>query len=256
MAEHSVRETLSDLSKLVVRLRDKEGKPWHEISGEAGESAGKCMLAYEFAKVTPADRVTAKNDAEMARKIVNLRSKDKISWGRISARTDLPESRCRTLFETIKGEGSTKGDRIGKGGRYPGTSAPTKKATTKKAATAKRAPKKAPSKKGAPAKKTAGAKKSPRKKTAGARKASGGNAGGPSTANGEHPFSNLSYDELADRLEGRPITVASTIPGGKDRTFKVKAVRKLTDRGELEFSEAANGSVHTVRVSDIKRAGK
>jgi hypothetical protein len=242
---------LADLQKQVVRMRDKEEKPWHEIAGETGESAGKCMLAYEMAHLPASEKVTAKTDAAMAKEIVRLRDKQGLSWGSIVARTDIPESRLRSIYEATTGQ-STKGNRIGKGGRHPGDGGGGggRKATgaTKKV----RAPKKAPAKK-APAAKKATKKAAPVKKAAkkasGSRKAAGGAA---PTSLADHPLTELDYDDLAARLEGRAIVVAGA--NGKDRNFKVRAVRSL-DNGNVEFSDAGTGNVHTVKVDSIRRIG-
>lgn len=257
MAE-SIKAKLSSLTKEVTRLR-KAGKPWHEIAGETEQAAGKCMLALEFGELGPSDVVTYKNDADLAKKVVRMRDKDKLSWGSIVARTDVGEQHLRTLYESEMGEGSTKGNRIGKGGRFPGGGGgPVKKATSSKRA----------AKKSTPVKKATAAKRPAAKKTvkkAAAKKASSPRKGAGATAKKavakraapvrSHPLLGLDFDGLAEKLEGRAISVAPLTEGSKDRTYKVKAVKSFVD-GTVEFSDATNGGTHTVRVDMIRKVGK
>jgi pyruvate/2-oxoglutarate dehydrogenase complex dihydrolipoamide acyltransferase (E2) component len=75
------------------------------------------------------------------------------------ARTGLAETRCRNLYEKATGN-STRGNRIGKGGRYPdGTTPPARPAKAKEAAVKKAAAKKAPAKKAPAAKGSAASAK-------------------------------------------------------------------------------------------------
>jgi hypothetical protein len=231
--------------KQVVKLRDKDQKPWHEIAGETGESAGKCMLAHEMAHLPSGEKVTYKNETELAKKVVKLRDSDALSWGSIVARTDVPESRLRSLYESVKGEGSTKGNRIGKGGRHPGDGVGTTKApkASKRAPAKKTAAKKAPAaKKAAPVKKAAGKRV--------AKKASGTTKGGGA---GSHALLTMTLPELKTRLEGSRITVKGS--DDKERIFKVKTVRGA-ENGNLEFTEATTGNARTVLITNVVRATK
>ena len=257
----------ADLMKSVVKLRDKDGKPWHEIAGELGESAGKVMLAYEMANLPASERVKFKGEADLANKVVSYRDKQKLSWGSMVARFDIPESRLRSIYEAKTGT-STKGNRIGKGGRYPNGVSGNSKAPAKKATKSTRQTKKATAKK-APATKKAVAKKAPAKKTtakkaAGTRKASGGDAGGTSITETQHdhsitetqhdhPLALLNKGELAQRIEGKAMVVRSDT--GNERTYKVKTVRSLAN-GEVEFTDATTGNAHTVKVSNIRKLGR
>ena len=119
----------SKVSDKIVALRDDEGKKWDEVSEAVNMPVGKCMLVYNYAKVPKKDRI--KNAT--AEDIVRLRDKETLSWGVISARTGYPEGSCRSMYEEKTGR-STKGNRIGKGGRYPdGEDKPAKTASAKKA---------------------------------------------------------------------------------------------------------------------------
>lgn len=252
-----ITDKLSDLSKKAVKLRDKDELAWHEVAGELETSVGKAMLAYEFGKVKPADRVTAKNDAELGRKIVQLRDKEGLSWGRISARTGQGEQRCRSLYEEATGT-STLGNRIGKGGRHPGSG-------NGKSPRRAGAAKKAPAKKTGAVKKTPGVKKATgaRKTTGAAKKATGvkkvakksGTATGRTTTSGTKALVDMDFDEISERLEGRKIGVQVGGDESKIRTHNVKSVKKL-DGDELSFIDAQTGNTHVVKVHSIKRASK
>lgn len=253
-----ISEKIADLSKQAVKLRDKDGLPWHEVAGELGVSTGKALLAYEFGKVKPADRVdpTPKN-------VVRLRDKEGLSWGRISARTGHGEASLRALYEEGSGT-SAVGNRIGKGGRYPGQGgkSPRKAGAAKKAPAKKSVAKKATAVKKTTgvAKKAGGAKKAVAKKAGGvkksARKAAAPAAGGTTNTGGRNKAKTLvdmDFDELSERLEGRKIGVAIS---GTDRTktHEVKSVKSL-DGDQMTFLDP-DLKTHTVRVADIKRASK
>lgn len=252
-----ITEKLSDLSKRAVKLRDKDELAWHEVAGELGTSVGKAMLAYEFGKVKPADRVTAASDEALGVKIVKLRDKDGLSWGRISARTGRGEQQCRSLYTEATGQ-STLGNRIGKGGRHPGGGGKS----PRKAGAAKKAPaKKVGAAKKAPAKKATGAKKVAKKvaaKKTTARKAakSSGNGAGRTTTSGPSKLVDMNEDQIRERLTGRRIRVALGDPSeGHYKTFDVLSVRGLSD-GTLSFIDAKTSNVRQVRVSGIKNATK
>lgn len=148
-------KTETDAQK-IVRLRDKDGMGWFEISQEMGMGQGKCQVLYFSENLDPKDVVKFKDDEDAANKIVKLRDKDNVSWGIIGVRMNISESKVRRLYEEKTGT-STKGNRIGKGGRHPGDETgtrPAKKAAAKKVA----------AKKAVPAKKAAKATKSTAKK--------------------------------------------------------------------------------------------
>lgn len=260
-----ITDKLSDLSKRAVKLRDKDDLPWHEVAGELGVAVGKAMLAYEFGKVKPADRVTAATDEALGKKIVALRDKEGLSWGRISARTGHGEGHCRRLYTAASGT-STIGNRIGKGGRYPGDG---NGKTPRKAAAAKKAP----------AKKTGGVKKAVAKKTVGVKKATGakrvggakkttakkaakqsGTANGRTTTSGggnpQKVLVEMTLAELQERLQGRKIKIAIGDPSEKRfRTLEVLSVRGLN--GDVaDVIDAKTGNVRPVHVSAIKAASR
>jgi hypothetical protein len=131
-----------DTSQQIVSMRN-DGSKWDEISRAVSMPPGKAMLLFYHATVKPKDKIKSATGKDVAA----LRDGQSLSWGEISARTGYPESSARSMYEEETGN-STKGNRIGKGGRYPnGQSAPEgstpKKAVAKKAA-AKAAPKAAP----------------------------------------------------------------------------------------------------------------
>lgn len=119
-----------DFANEVVGLRN-EGKKWGEIAEVTGVAAGKCMLAYAWATVPKGERIKNATAAD----IVRLRDDQSLSWGDISARTGINENACRSMYEEAT-KTSTKGNRIGKGGRHPGdgeAAAPKAKAKKEKA---------------------------------------------------------------------------------------------------------------------------
>lgn len=113
-----VLEFDQDLVKQLIKLRDDEEKKWGEISEIVGVPVGKCMLVYSSGKVKKADRIKDATPADIKR----LRDKDRISWNDISVRCGIPESACRRMYREVGGQ--DRGDRIGKGGRYPGEQKP------------------------------------------------------------------------------------------------------------------------------------
>jgi len=256
-----IAEKLADLSKKAVKLRDKDGLPWHEIAGELGTSSGKALLAYEFGKVAPGDRVTAKNEAELGKKVAQLRDRDGLSWGRIQARTGMGEQTLRRLYTEATGK-DTLGHRIGKGGRYPGSTngkSPTKRTAAAKKAPAKKAvaAKKAPAvKKATAAKKASGVKKAGGAKKAGGRKSSGTPSGRTTTSAGTKALVDMTGDELKERLTGKRIQV-QVADTDRRNTHVVKVVRGYDAKsGNLDFIDNATGNVRTVKVSAIKVASK
>lgn len=244
-----ITEQMTALGKQAVKLRDKDKMAWHDVAGnmDPPQSIGRAMLAYNFAKVRPEDRVTARNDDELAKKIVALRKKEKLSWGVISARTGRGEQQCRALFNSVQGPGADRGDSIGKGGRHPGggtaKKAPAKKVVAKKAA-AKKAPAKKAASSGRPAAKKSGGR-APAKKAAKSAKGGG-------TAPKGHPLVGLDYSDLADKLEGRTITVVRE--GRKDEHIKVRSVKALND-GEATLIDT-DAKTRTIRVQDINRMSR
>jgi len=112
-----------DLVEQVTQLRDGEEKKWDEIAEATGVAVGKCMLAYMSGRVPKKELI--KNAT--AEDVVRLRDKTVLSWGEISVRCQLPESTCRAMYTDATGN-STKGLRIGKGGRHPGSDTGTPKA--------------------------------------------------------------------------------------------------------------------------------
>jgi hypothetical protein len=215
-AEREARD--AELTAQIVELKEA-GEKWSAITEAVGISPGKAMFLYEVSQVAPKDRIKYNDDDDLAKKIVAAR-KDGLSWGTIMARANISEGKARGLWEAATGK-STKGERIGKGGRFPAGTAPAKKAA-------------------APAKKAA-------KKAAGAVK-----KGGAPTKPGEiKNVNDMNLREITDRLTGRKIKVGV---GGKQVTIGVKEVLGL-EGGELSFTDL-KGADRTIKVSNITNVSK
>lgn len=145
----------------IIKMRDS-GKVWKDIAETVGATVGQVIFTYEKNTVKNSERIkdiTAKD-------VVRLR-KEGVSWGRISVRGGITETKARSMFEEATGDPSL-GQRIGKGGRHPGGSnvVSLRERQVAKAA-GKGAAKKAAKKVSASAKKSAPAKRRPAKKAAG-----------------------------------------------------------------------------------------
>jgi DNA-binding transcriptional regulator YiaG len=173
----------------VKNLRDNEGMKWSEIAESLSMSAGKAILIYNFATVSPKDRIKDITPAQVRA----LRDNDNLSWGVISSRTALSEATLRSMYEEAAGR-SARGTRIGKGGRYPGDEAPPETEGEAK-----------PAKKAA-AKKTA-AKKTAAKKTAAPKVAS--------------PLKGLKSQEIKDKITGYAVKY-------NDETIAVREVKNAS----------------------------
>lgn len=221
---------LEKLGTKVVRLRDKQNKDWAEIGEELEVGVGKAMLAYEFATVEESEKFKAKTDDALAKMIVKARDGG-MSWGKIMARCDKSEGYCRKAYETVSGE-TTLGNRVGKGGRYPGGGsgdAKPKKKVGKPQPAAKKSTKKVADKKSAPAKKVGAAKK---------------------VAIGE-----MNEEQITTRLTGKTIDVENS--DGETTTYIVRKVQSLDEPGgELVFVDKKSGKAITIDVDDIAKAGK
>lgn len=203
--------TMDDsLVENVTKLRDDEGKKWSEITEATGVASGKCMLAYAYGQVPKKDRI---KDAT-ADDVIRLRDGG-ISWGAVSVRCLLPESTCRTLYEKQTGN-STKGNRIGKGGRYPGES------------TAEAKPAKAP--------------REPRA----AKVAKVAKVAEPVNA----LFTDVADDDVADMLTGFAIMV--DLGNGEKETIKVSAVKKVA-KGKAIITDGSTGASRTVKLAAISK---
>jgi len=206
-----------ELGETIVELRE-DGAKWEEIAGEVGTSTGRAMLIYFEATVKPKDRIKGANDEELGEKIATARDDDRLSWGQIMARTGLSETKCRKLYEEATGN-STRGHRIGKGGRYPdGTTPPPRPAKTREKPAKKAAAKKAPAKASGPA--------------AAAKKIAG--------------LSEIS--DIADAVNGKMVTHA-------DGKVRVGDLLDVTGEGlemVLEI-EDTNGDEHSISVSTITK---
>lgn len=105
----------ADYAAEVVRRRDA-GEKWDALADAMETTAGKALLAYMWATIEEKDKV--KGDYEKRRAAVPGLRDDGYSWGQISVMVDLPESNVRAAYEELRNE-STRGLRVGRGGRYP-----------------------------------------------------------------------------------------------------------------------------------------
>lgn len=241
MARETMQDRLTGLGEKVQKLRDK-GEKWAPIAEAMGVSGGKCMLAYMYVTTPEKDRIKFKTDEDLAPKVVKARENE-LSWGRIAARSGLPESKIKKIWEQTTGK-SSKGERIGKGGRHPSENGQVKTAAPKAkgvaaAKTAKAKASAATAK--AEAAKAKAATKAPAKK-APAKKA----AAAPKKA--KLDILTADTDTLAEALEGRKIKVHSE-KTGKDTIFAVRTVKSSDDKnvsiidakssGERTFSRTA-----------------
>ena len=103
--------------KAVVKARDKDGLKWDEIAEQMESTPGKCILAHMYGTLPDEDKVTG-TMAQRSKAIPNLRDKDLLSWGQISVRVDMPESRVRAVYRDLTGN-NDRGNRVGRGGKYP-----------------------------------------------------------------------------------------------------------------------------------------
>lgn len=217
-------EARKKLGDKIVEMRNEDPpRKWEEIAGELGTSTGRAMLLYMESTVRPKDRIRGANDEELGKKIAAARDEDRLSWGQIMARTGLSETKCRKLYEDATGT-STRGHRIGKGGRYPdGTTPPARPAKAKEAAVKRAVAKKAAAKKGA------------------------AKTGGPSAA--AKKIAGLTeISDIADAVKGKMVTHA----GGKVRVGDLLDVTGEGLEMVLEI-EDTHGDEHTINVSTITK---
>jgi len=201
-----------DLKAKIVEMREA-GSKWEEICESIPVSTGRAMYLYLEATVSPKDRIKFKTDEERDEKIVKARDEDLLSWAQISTRSGIAESRCRKIYEDATGQ-STKGNRIGRGGRYPdGAEVPARASAPKENAVKKAAATKAAAKK-APA---AAAKKAPAAKA---------------PAKSKNPLHTADYEGLIDLVEGK---VLSFKVGGKAKKAEITSIDDLVD-GNVTFT--------------------
>lgn len=220
MATATKDKKTADVPSQVVKAK-KAGSSFAEIADELDISVGKAKLFYLVGQVDPTDRIEAKNDADLAKKVVAARDKDKLSWGVISARTGVAESRLRKIYTDTTGN-DTLGNRIGKGGRFPSNEVrPPAPAKAKTAAQTK-----ADKAESAPAKVSAEAAKV--------------------------PIADMELPQLKTRLNGKTITVERE--GGKMERITVSKVTRLKD-GEMTLSDK-DGKSRTVLIAQIRKASR
>lgn len=130
-------ERLTDLDKAprIQKMRD-QNKTWREIGESLKMTAGRAQFILLVSQVRPKDKIKFTDDADLAKKIVHARDKDKLSWPVIAARSNVTEGRVKDIYRRTK-EGKPLDAR-------KATNGTRKKATAKKAvkkATAKPAAK-------------------------------------------------------------------------------------------------------------------
>jgi hypothetical protein len=206
----------------IKKLKDA-GKTWDEISEETEIGVGKAMLWNLFARVDDDDRIpTTGSDEQIGKRIVKAREGG-YSWGAIMARTGMGEARLRTLFELSSGE-SASGNRIGKGGRYPGDVNPNGDDEDEDEKPARKAK---PAAQGKPV---------------------------PAAVSGSSSVLTATLKQLQARLDGKTIQIIRE-EGGKPEKIKVKNVSKRTKDGELHFSDMA-GKSRVIMLEHLKGVSK
>jgi len=116
----------------------RRGRTTQPIAESLNITVGKAIFLYETATTSAADKITFTTEADLNKKIVAAR-KQGLSWGKIAARSGVPEGRVKSGWTKVTGQ-DTLGQSIGKGGRRP-NGVPVKAAKAKaKAAPAKKAP--------------------------------------------------------------------------------------------------------------------
>jgi len=232
-----LRESLAPLGKRVKKARD-QGKNWAEIASDEGTASGKVQLAYLFQVVDTelGGPIKFKDEADLGKKLIPLRKDDGsgLSWGVLSARTNVSESRLRTLF-TQAGGGSHKGNRIGKGGRHPGSS--------NGAAVKVRGKSQAARGKERAAQAKANAAKKAQKPTA--KKATKVTKVAKAT---QKPVTQMNLKELRERINGRTVLVQHQ--DGQKENLDIDVVRKLS-KGVATVA-LTDGEERTVTVANLK----
>lgn len=222
-----------ELIEKIVEAREEQGLPWAEIREmSGGMSLGKLMFLRDVGTVEEKDRIKYRSEEDLPEKFEEAR-KNNLSWGIIAARVGLPPGRVRKIYEDHFGEGSSKlegGQERVKGRRGVVAEKPDPEDKPKKAAKAKS--KKAPAKKSS-------------KSKAPAKKKAGGSFGGVK------PLAEMDTEELAERLDGKTITVKQ---GSKNVRIGVKSVKE-TDGEEVEFTDN-KGKARTVKISAITKASR
>lgn len=215
-----LRASLMSVGKQIQKMRDKDGLPWFEIAQKVSLPQGKTIAAYEVAS-WPDNKVFKGTEAATAKEIVRLRDKESLSWARIAARVNITEARCRTIYESTSGT-PHRGNRIGKGGRYPSD---VEKPATK--APAKAAPKTSTKK---------AAAKTPAKEA----------ANGRSTTK-KVAIHEMTKDQITARLTGKVIKFDHN---GRVKTLKVGNVVNLSKKGGNLTVADAKGNEFTFNVTD------
>lgn len=125
------------LRKQVVQLRGA-GKTNTEIKDELNIGLGHVELLWmqhqEATDGTAVDGNTL-TPKQLAKLVVDARDKERLSWGRICARTGLSESKTRAVYAEAAGK-AWQASNLGKGGR-PGNGQVAPKAGARKAQTTK-----------------------------------------------------------------------------------------------------------------------
>lgn len=207
------------IKKVVTALADEDTSV-ADVAKSEGVSKGTVMLARLRGDVPVKSRESLgdADDEVVGARVKKLRSEN-LSWGVISARIGVPESRVRSTFTEATGD-STKGLRLeGKGGRAVGES---NGSTTKPRSSA--------------GKKTA-ARNEPTKTSA---------------ADARIPLIDMDLAQLQTRLDGKTITRGR---GAKQEKIDIKSVKSLKN-GEVTFIDMKGGKTRVVKVTDIVRASR
>lgn len=204
--------------KQVTEALDEDGTTVIDVANKLGVSRGQVALAQLRGRVAVKDReaLDGEDDETIGKRVKSLRDGENLSWGVISARLGVPESRVRSTYSTVTGN-DHRGLRLeGKGGRSPvgnGTAPSTARASKPKAGLGKTEAEVNPDKK---------------------------------------HLADMTIAELKTRLTGQTITVGRA---AKSEKIPVKKVVKLSKAGEVTLI-AADGKTRVVAIKDITRVTK
>jgi len=224
-AEADSSEDDEELAAQVVEMKDEQGLKWAEIAEQLEIGQGKATVLYFKATLDPKDKVSWKNEEDLAEKIVALRDEDSISWGIIAIRVGVPETKVRKMYTDTTGV-DNKGLRIGKGGRHPKGEENGNGSTATTPRSAKQ-------------------------------KASDGEASGAAETVAlpnprETPYSDWTLAQLKTRFNGKKVTYQNS--AGKIERCQVKTVRKIVD-GEMTFADI-DDKARTIVTTSIKSVSR
>lgn len=96
-----------ELAPKVLAMRE-QGKSWSDIKDKLGVDQPKGQVLIKMAAVKPGDRITAKTDADLGKKVVNARDKQKLSWADIAVRAGVTMGKVKALYEATSGKSASE----------------------------------------------------------------------------------------------------------------------------------------------------